>query len=219
MPRNDKGGYELKRDEKTLRLGDVDVKPAGGMLYEYGFDWTHEVAFEKKVNFNEKLQYPVCIAGAMSVPPDAEFGGAMEYMEARRRKRSNDFRVRTFINGLPHFPEPKPGYRNFDHRHFDLDEINARLGVHSPEKRTKSKLSGVREDQVNAPQLYQFKVIYCEVTPPIWRRVFVSSDTSLSRFAPGVYCSYMALEQLLKESPNVVPWVYKLIAKPSQVLG
>ncbi len=128
VPRNDKGGYELKRDEKTLRLGDVDVKPAGGMLYEYGFDWTHEVAFEKKVNFNEKLQYPVCIAGAMSVPPDAEFGGAMEYMEARRRKRSNDFRVRTFINGLPHFPEPKPGYRNFDHRHFDLDEIKCLSG-------------------------------------------------------------------------------------------
>jgi hypothetical protein len=133
--------------------------------------------------FYNKLQYPVCIAGAMSVPPDAEFDGAMEYTEARKRKRSNDFRVRTFINGLPFFPDPKPDYRDFDHRHFDLDEINTRLGVHSPEKRKSTKPSTARKDQESAPQLYQFRVSISDVSPPIWRRVLVSSDTTLDRLS------------------------------------
>jgi DNA invertase Pin-like site-specific DNA recombinase len=183
VPRNDKGGYKLKCDEKTFRLCDVDVKPGGGLLYDYGFDWTHEVAFEKKVDFSDKLQYPVCIAGRMRIPPDAEFDGAWEYMESRKRKRSNDFRVRTFINGLPHFPDPKPDYRDFDHRHFDLDKINNRLGTRSPEKRMSTKPSIVRQNQESTPQLYQFRVSICDVSPQIWRRVLVSSDITLDRLS------------------------------------
>ncbi len=38
-------------------------------------------------------------------------------------------------------------------------------------------------------------------------------------FAPGVYCSYLALDQLLTGRPNVMPWVYKLTIKSGQVVG
>jgi DNA invertase Pin-like site-specific DNA recombinase len=178
-------GYELKCDGNKFRLCDVDVKPGGGMLYEYGsLDWTHEISFEKIVQFDQKLQYPVCIAGAMSVPPDAELDGALHYMDVRKRKKRFTSQVRVFFNGLPVMPDPPPDYLyHFDPHQFDLDEINQRLGVPSPQKKLIKTNQSKNTAPLSIPELYQFRVSICGVTPVIWRRVLVRSDSTLEQLS------------------------------------
>jgi DNA invertase Pin-like site-specific DNA recombinase len=209
VPRNAKGGYELKCNETIFRLCDVDIKPGGGMLYEYCCDWTHEVSFEKVARFDDKLQYPVCIAGAMAIPPDAEFAGALDYMEARKKKRSRDFKVTTFINGLPYLPEPKPDYRDFDTQHFDLDEINKRLGVPTPEKIKDKSIKAAKSQETadsSLPELYQLRISICGVTPPIWRRVQVSSDTTLDQLSDIIHALFDWSGDHLHKFTFPTPW-------------
>jgi hypothetical protein len=40
-----------------------------------------------------------------------------------------------------------------------------------------------------------------------------------SNYYPGVYCSYISLEQLVAQRPDVVPWVYQITVKSGQTLG
>lgn len=184
VPRNEKGGYKLMCNENTFRLRDVDINPGTGMFFEHGWDWTHEVTFEKIVPFNEELQYPVCIAGAMTVPPEAELDGATGYSEVRKTKRrSKDLTVKTFTNGLPYLPDPKPNYSDFDHHHFDLDEINFRLGVASPNRKDNAKSLVETASGVSSPELYCFKISISGIKPEIWRRVQVSSETTITQFS------------------------------------
>jgi DNA invertase Pin-like site-specific DNA recombinase len=188
VPRNAKGGYELKCDENTFRLCDVDIKTGGGMLYEYGYGWTHEVSFEKIVSLDHKLQYPVCTGGAMIVPPDEECDGAMEYMEARKpKKRSKKSAVTVFFNGLPYLPpDSSRDYSNFDSLKFDLDEINQRLGVPLPQKKPIKANESKNTAPLSVPELYQFRVSICGVTPEIWRRVLVRSNSTLDQLSDTI---------------------------------
>jgi len=192
VPRTEKGdGYELKCDENSFRLCDVDIKPGGGMLYEYGcLDWTHEVTFEKFARFDDNQQLPVCIAGKMDAPPDEYCDGAMDYLEKRKSKRrSKSSVIKTFINGLPYIPNDSADwYSSFDPNRFDLDEINQRLGVASPEKN--ELIEAKRSKSETTVEIYQFKITILGVSPQIWRRVQLKSESTLADFADVIVAAF-----------------------------
>lgn len=167
VPRDSRGfGYSLKCDEKTFRLCDVKLKPGDGMLFEYCYDWTHEVTFEKIVPREESQSYPVCSGGSMANPPE-ECSGAMEYIEAFRKKKTLHFR--------------SAWSKNFDRQRFDLAEINSRLGVKFLGKETSATKS--RKASAPEPPVYQFRIKVCSVSPEIWRRVLVKEATTLSQLS------------------------------------
>lgn len=195
VPRDARGfGFELKCDENTFRLCDVGLKQGDGMLYEYGcLDWTHEVTFEKTARPDNEQQYPVCTAGAMAAPPE-DCGGALAYMEARKT-RTRDGRLRNMAK--------KPGLKiycvdqwlfDFDPRRFDLDEINRELGSRSPDTNKAAKVIELKINNKDAPlsipEVYQFKISIVGVTPQIWRRVQVKSDSPLATLSDVIVAAF-----------------------------
>ncbi len=167
VPRDSRGfGYSLNCDERTFRFCDLNLKPGDGMLFEYGVDLTHEVTFEKVVPFDEAQVYPVCSGGSMAAPPE-ECYGAMEYIDAFKKRKTLHFR--------------SDWSKNFDRQHFDLAEVNNRLGVKFLGKDT----SPTKARTVAKPEepVYQLKITICGVLPEIWRRIQVKESTSLSQLS------------------------------------
>jgi hypothetical protein len=58
------------------------VKAKEKIIYEYDFgdSWEHEVILEKILPFDEKMKYPVCLAGEMNCPPE-DCGGIWGYAD------------------------------------------------------------------------------------------------------------------------------------------
>lgn len=189
VPRDSRGyGYSLKCDENTFRLSDVGLKPGDGMLYDYGsLNWTHEVEFEKPVCIDEKQEYPVCIAGAMAAPPDEWCSDVMQYIDIKKtRSKSGKLKNMAKSPGLKIYCIDE-WFRHFDPYRFDLDEINERLGVRSPEKDRSAKQIESKQGEGTAPlpipEVYQFRVSICDVRPEIWRRVLVHADSTLEQLS------------------------------------
>lgn len=184
VPRDSRGfGFQLKCNENTFRLSDLELKPGDGMLYEYGYlEWTHEVTFEKTVRSRDNQEYPVCTAGAMAAPPDEECDGAMQYMETKKTRTGAKFNNMAKKPGLKIYCIDQ-WFLNFDPTHFDLDEINQRLGVPSPQKKLIKANQSKNTAPLSIPELYQFRVRICDVTPEIWRRVLVTSGSTLEKLS------------------------------------
>lgn len=167
VPRDSRGfGYSLKCDEKTFRFSDVNLKPGDGMLFEYGYDWTHEVTFEKFVPRDEAQSYPVCCGGAMANPPE-ECSSVMEYIDAFSKKKTFHFR--------------SDWSKNFDRERFDLAETNNRLGVKFLGKET-IPTKALKASPPESP-VYQFRISVCGVSPEIWRRIVIKEGTTLSQLS------------------------------------
>lgn len=66
-------------DERPVRLDEL-VSAGDRFTYEYDFgdDWMHEVVVEKKLPFDPRYVYPVCIGGARACPPE-DCGGPPGY--------------------------------------------------------------------------------------------------------------------------------------------
>lgn len=184
VPRDGRGfGFSLECDENSFRLCDLDLNPGDGMLYEYGcLNWTHEITFEKTTRFDDQQEYPVCTAGAMAAPSDEDCDGALEYMETKKTRTGRKF------NNLAKKPGLKlycidTWFLEFDPHYFNLDEINQRLGVRSPQSakvtEPKAQIEDKRRASPATPDIYQLRIIVCGISPPIWRQVLVSSQTSL----------------------------------------
>src|SRR5690554_1301518 len=74
---------QLSEDDYTgLKLNAFLKKEKDKLQYDYDFgdNWEHTVVLEKILPFDDKLQYPVCVAGRMSCPPE-DCGGAWGYMD------------------------------------------------------------------------------------------------------------------------------------------
>ncbi|WP_088655827.1 plasmid pRiA4b ORF-3 family protein [Geofilum rhodophaeum] len=69
-------------DYTGLKLNAFLKKEKDKLQYDYDFgdNWEHTVVLEKILPFDDKLQYPVCVAGRMSCPPE-DCGGAWGYMD------------------------------------------------------------------------------------------------------------------------------------------
>jgi hypothetical protein len=59
--------------------------------YDFGDDWQHTVTFEKRLDVNPDLKYPLCIDGKMACPPE-DVGGTYGFAQFRRIMRNPQHR-------------------------------------------------------------------------------------------------------------------------------
>lgn len=78
-PRMDDSGELEFEDERRFKLNQL-VGAGQTIMYEYDFGdgWTHEVLVEKVHEVDDRLSYPLCIAGARACPPE-DCGGPPGY--------------------------------------------------------------------------------------------------------------------------------------------
>lgn len=78
-PELDEDGHGRFEDEREVRLDElVGVKDRFIYEYDFGDGWSHEVVVEKKLPYDERFTYPVCIGGARACPPE-DCGGPPGY--------------------------------------------------------------------------------------------------------------------------------------------
>lgn len=117
----DEDDYQEVLDERKYRL--ARLIPGEGFrftyTYDFGDDWEHALLVEKILPFDPGKQYPVCVGGRRSGPPE-DVGGVWGYAEFLEAIRD------------PANPERDEWLqwagKDFDPEAFDLTLINARLG-------------------------------------------------------------------------------------------
>jgi len=114
------------KDESRLTLERVISAERTNFLYTYDFgdDWVHGLFVEKIIPSEQKMEYPVCLEGGRSGPPE-DIGGVWGYEEGLELLKTpppenpedEDEETRDMREWLEDFvPED-----------FDLEEINQRL--------------------------------------------------------------------------------------------
>ena len=106
--------------EPKVRLNQLNLQEKQKFLYVYDFgdNWELVILVEKILPMDEKTQYPICIAGKRSGPPE-DCGGPWGYMD--------------LLNVLNDPNDPEYDERiewigqGFDSELFDTEEINVRL--------------------------------------------------------------------------------------------
>jgi len=104
--------------------------------YDFGDGWGHELRVEKVSKPNPRLRYPRCLAGARAAPPE-DCGGPLGYRTLCEEMDANRFERRAGLlcdDRVGDVEEPAP---LFDPGRFDLEEVNADLGV-APRRRERS---------------------------------------------------------------------------------
>jgi len=83
IPDMDDDYYDSEwEDEREIRLSDV-VKTTGtrfAYMYDFGDDWQHELLVETITSPENGIEYPVCLEGERSCPPE-DCGGPLGYMD------------------------------------------------------------------------------------------------------------------------------------------
>ena len=107
-------------DYKKLKISFLLKKEKGKIVYEYDFGdgWEHIALLEKILPFDEKLKYPVCLAGEMNCPPD-DCGGVDGYsdlVEILKNPKHKEYE--SYIEWLGGV---------FDPKHFDKKLVNEML--------------------------------------------------------------------------------------------
>jgi len=69
-------------DYRKMKISDLLKKEKEKIIYEYDFGdgWEHNIILEKILPFDDKLKYPVCLAGKMNCPPE-DCGGIWGYSD------------------------------------------------------------------------------------------------------------------------------------------
>jgi hypothetical protein len=71
---------------RTTRLGDLLRETVRSFTYTYDFgdDWVHDIAIEKRLPPDPAVRYPICLAGARAGPPEDSGvpGGFEEFLAA-----------------------------------------------------------------------------------------------------------------------------------------
>ena len=113
-------GDGIGLDETKVRLNRLNLEEKDKFIYTYDFGdtWEHTILVEKILPIDEKTQYPICLAGKRSGPPE-DCGGPWGYME-----------LLDVLND-PNDPEYEDRVEwvgeDFDSELFDTEEINSRL--------------------------------------------------------------------------------------------
>lgn len=111
--------FEVK-NEKNVRLSQVVSKEQTkfSYIYDFGDYWRHKILIEKILPLEPDTQYPICIKGKRSCPPE-DCGGVGGYYD--------------FLQTIqdPNHPEHDETLEwvggSFDPEAFDIDEINREL--------------------------------------------------------------------------------------------
>ena len=108
--------YENEREVTLASL--VDEGQKFTYLYDFGDDWFHEVRVEKRLPFDTRVVYPLCIGGARACPPEDSHGppGYERFLEALGDDKHPEYDETLAMIG---------GY--FDPEGFDCNRTNAAL--------------------------------------------------------------------------------------------
>ncbi|MFH0960205.1 MAG: plasmid pRiA4b ORF-3 family protein [Pseudomonadota bacterium] len=111
---------EVGSDEKKFRLNKLNLSEKDKFIYVYDFgdNWEHDILIEKILPIDEKTQYPICLRGKRSCPPE-DCGGPWGYMDLLNvLSNPND----------PEYDESMEWIGNkFDSEMFDIEKLNWRL--------------------------------------------------------------------------------------------
>ncbi len=119
-PEDDEFGDMGIRNESRFKLNQLVGGEGFKFRYEYDFgdSWMHGLVIEKILPAEKKVHYPVCIAGKGACPPE-DVGGVWGYdtfLEAISNPNHTEHEeMLEWIGG------------SFDPKHFDPEEVNARL--------------------------------------------------------------------------------------------
>ena len=120
MPENDLWDEMNDVDYKKMKISDLLKNEKEKITYEYDFgdSWYHDVILEKILPVDEKLKYPVCLAGKMNCPPE-DCGGVWGYSDMLEILKQPDHEeYDSYIEWLG---------GPFDPEHFDKDIVNEML--------------------------------------------------------------------------------------------
>lgn len=119
-PTNDEFGDMGIRDEHTIKLEDIFLKPKDSLryIYDFGDDWIHTVTLEKIVPKEEKYHYPRCVRGKRCAPPE-DIGGVWGFEEFKEAMSDHSHEAHE---------EWREWYdHDFDPDAFSLKEVNKQL--------------------------------------------------------------------------------------------
>jgi hypothetical protein len=104
-------------DYKGMKISDLLQSEKEKIVYEYDFGdgWEHEVLLEKIIPVENKLKFPVCLAGKMNCPPE-DCGGIWGYENMLQILKQPDHEeYEEFKEWLG---------EEFDPEYFDVEEVN-----------------------------------------------------------------------------------------------
>jgi len=107
-------------DYKRMKISDLLKTEKQKIKYEYDFGdgWEHDLILEKILVRDEKIKYPICIAGKMSCPPE-DCGGSWGYADMLEiLKNPAHPEYKEFVDWLD---------EDFDPEYFDKEEVNESL--------------------------------------------------------------------------------------------
>ena len=107
-------------DARDITLDSLIVQPRETFRYEYDFgdSWMHRIVVERFLPKEELAQYPYCMSGKYSSPPE-DCGGMPGYYDLLRILKDKKHR--------DHKEMVKWAGRNFNPEHFDKEELNKKL--------------------------------------------------------------------------------------------
>lgn len=118
---DDPYGHEYGESYAGVTIAEMFARSGGKKFtytYDFGDSWEHTILLEKELPIDPKLNYPICVTGRCAAPLD-DMGGMWGYYD--------------YLAGLE---DPKHEMHedavdwlgeDFDHKAFDLQEINQRL--------------------------------------------------------------------------------------------
>jgi preprotein translocase subunit Sss1 len=107
-------------DYKKMKISDLLIKEKDKIDYEYDFGdgWMHDITLEKILAPDDKIKYPVCLAGKMNCPPE-DCGGVWGYSAILKiLKKPDHEEYENYIEWLG---------EKFDPEYFNIDKVNKLL--------------------------------------------------------------------------------------------
>jgi hypothetical protein len=107
-------------DYKKMKISDLLKTDKEEITYEYDFGdgWMHDIILEKILEPDDKIKYPVCLAGKMNCPPE-DCGGVWGYSAMLKILKKPDHKeYENYIDWLG---------EKFDPEYFNIDKVNKLL--------------------------------------------------------------------------------------------
>jgi hypothetical protein len=125
------GGGMIGIDATAVRLCDLKLRRLERFVYEYDFgdSWIHDLRLETTLPVNPRKNYPLCVAGKCSAPPE-DCGGPPGFMANRYYagfgRGQSDEDLDDFMDALD--DEELDVSSDYDPGRFDRRQINRALG-------------------------------------------------------------------------------------------
>ncbi len=106
-------------DSKKVKLQILKLKQKFYYTYDFGDCWEHQIILEKFLPNENIFMHPVCIAGALSCPPEdsGSIYGYYRLLEIKKNKKHPEYK--DLIKGWLG--------EKFDPERFDIQEVNKQL--------------------------------------------------------------------------------------------